>query len=165
MDEYHSKWYNDELNLAEKADIKQSDIKKPRNYSRQTYRSNQPVGTTKNYFKVVLAIPFLDHVLPDLQHRFSGNKFVPYRRLYLVPYLMFQEPENWKEEFMVFATFYLYSFRLLCNSEQKGANEKKHFMTFVYLTARYLDEGNKKETEVKIYIYIYRSYQILSCMD
>ena len=133
MDEYHSKWYNDELNLAEKADIKESDIKKPRNYSRQTYRSNQPVGTTKNYFKVVLAIPFLDHVLPDLQHRFSENKFVPYRRLYLVPYLMFQEPENWKEEFMVFATFYLYSFRLLCNSEQKGANEKKHFMTHLFI--------------------------------
>ena len=38
-------------------------------------------------------------------------------------------------------------------------------MTFVYQTARCLDEGNEKETKVKIYIYIYRNYQNLPCMD
>ena len=94
MDEYHKKWYNDALNLAEKVDIKESDIKKPRACSRQTYRSNQPIETTKNYFKVVLTIHFLDHVLTDLQHRFPGNELVSYHGLYLTPYLMFQESEN-----------------------------------------------------------------------
>ena len=58
---------------------------------------------------MVLTIPFLDHVLTDF-HRFPRNKLVPYRRLYLTPYLMFQEPENWKEEFMVFPNFYLKDF-------------------------------------------------------
>ena len=66
VDGYHSKWYNNVLNLAEKVDIKESDIKKPQTCSKPTYRSNQPVETTKNYFKVVLIIPFLDHVLTDL---------------------------------------------------------------------------------------------------
>ena len=66
MDKYHSKWYNDALDLAEKVDIKETDIKKPQTSSRQTYRSNQPVETTKNYFKVVLTIPIMDHILTDL---------------------------------------------------------------------------------------------------
>ena len=105
MDKYSSKLYNDALNIAEKVDIKESDIKKPRTCSKQTCRSNYLIETTKNYFKVVLTIPFLDHVLTDLQHRFPGNELVPYRGLYLIPYLMFQEPENWKEEFMVFSNF------------------------------------------------------------
>ena len=32
VDQYHSKWYNDALNLAEKVGIKESNIKKPRTY-------------------------------------------------------------------------------------------------------------------------------------
>ena len=59
---------------------------------------------------MVLTIHFLDHVLTDLQHRFPGNELVSYHGLYLIPYLMFQEPENRKEEFMVFANFYLEDF-------------------------------------------------------
>ena len=66
VDKYHSKWYNDALDLAEKVDIKETDIKKPQTSSRQTYRSNQPVETTKNYFKVVLTILIMDHILTDL---------------------------------------------------------------------------------------------------
>ena len=110
VDEYNSKCYNDALNLAEKVDIKESNIKKPRFCSRQTYRSNQLVETTKNYFKMALNIPFLDHVLTDLQHRFHRNGLVPYRGLYLIPYLMFQEPDNSKELFIVFENFYLDDF-------------------------------------------------------
>ena len=53
-----------------------------------------------------LTIPFLDHVLTDLQHRFLGNELVPYRGFYLILYLMFQKPENWKEEFIVFRNCY-----------------------------------------------------------
>ena len=84
MDEYHKKWYNDALNLAEKVDITESDIKIPRICSTQTYRSNQLVGTNKNYAKGILTIPFLDNVLTDFQHRFPGNELVPHRGLYLI---------------------------------------------------------------------------------
>ena len=62
-------------------------------------------ATWNHYFKVVLTVSFLDHVLTDLQYRFPGNELVPYYGLYLIPYLMFQEPENWKEEYTVFANF------------------------------------------------------------
>ena len=48
--------------------------------------------------------------LTDLQHRFPGYELVPYRGLYLISYLMFQEPENWKKEFMVFVNFFLEDF-------------------------------------------------------
>ena len=76
VDEYHSKWYNDALNLAEKVDIKESDIKKPRTCSRQAYQSNQPVGTNKNYAKGIVTIPFLGTslwVLPLLIPNVSGS--------------------------------------------------------------------------------------------
>ena len=36
--------------------------------------------------------------------------------------------------------------------------------TFIYQTARCLDKGNEKETEVKMYIYLHRSYQNLPWM-
>ena len=37
--------------------------------------------------------------------------------------------------------------------------------TLIYQTARCLDEGNEKKTEVKMYIYIHRSYENLPCMN
>ena len=69
--------YNDTLDLAEKNWHERVRYEEPRTYSRQTYWSNQLVETTKDYFKVFLTIPYLDHVLTDLQHRFPGNELVP----------------------------------------------------------------------------------------
>ena len=37
--------------------------------------------------------------------------------------------------------------------------------TLIYQTARCLDERNEKKTEVKMYIYIHRSYENLPCMN
>ena len=37
--------------------------------------------------------------------------------------------------------------------------------TIIYKTARCIDEGNEKKTEVKMYIYIHRSYENLPCMN
>ena len=57
---------------------------KPRTCSRKIYQSNQPVQSTKEYFRVSLAIPFLDHVSPDLYYRFPGDELTQYRSLYII---------------------------------------------------------------------------------
>ena len=55
-------------------------------------------------------ISFLDHILTNLIHIFFGNELIPYHGLYLNPYLLFRERENWKVELMAFANFYLEDF-------------------------------------------------------
>ena len=83
---------------------------KPRTCSRQIYRSNQPVQNTKEYFRVSLTIPFLDHVSADLEYRFPGDELTQYRGLYIIPYVMLNESSDWKKRFMVFANYYYEDF-------------------------------------------------------
>ena len=83
---------------------------KSRTCSRQIYRSNQPVQNTKEYFRVSLTIPFLDHVSADLEYRFPGDELTQYRGLYIIPYVMLNESSDWKKEFMVFANYYYEDF-------------------------------------------------------
>ena len=47
VENYHENWYNKAKKLAEKVDISEAKMAKPRTCSRQIYRSNQPVQNTK----------------------------------------------------------------------------------------------------------------------
>ena len=62
VENYLENWYNKAKKLAEKVDISEDNMTKPRTCSRQIYRSNHPVQNTKEHFRVFLTIPFLDHV-------------------------------------------------------------------------------------------------------
>ena len=73
---------------------------KSRLCSRQIYRSNQPVGNTKDCFPVSLTIRFPDH--------FFANELTQCRGLYITPYVILNESSPWKKEFMVFAKYYEY---------------------------------------------------------
>ena len=106
VENYHENWYNKAKKLAEK----EANMTKPRTCSRQIYRSNQPVQNTKEYFRVSLTIPFLDHVSADLEYRFPGDELTQYRGLYIIPYVMLNESSDWKKEFMIFANYYYEDF-------------------------------------------------------
>ena len=103
---YHENWYNKAKKLAEKVDISEANMTKPPTCSRQICWSNQPVQNTKEYFCVSLTIPFLDHVLADLEYRFPGDKLAHYRGLYIIPYVMLKESSDWKKEFLIFTHYY-----------------------------------------------------------
>ena len=105
VENYHENWYNKAKKLAEKVDISEANMTKPRTCSRQIYRANQPIQNTKEYFRVSLAILFLDHVSADLEYRFPGNELTHYRGLHTVLYVTLNESSNWKNEFMVFANY------------------------------------------------------------
>ena len=66
LENYHENLYNKAKKLAEKVDISEANMTKPRTCSQKIYRSNQPVQNTKVYFRVSLIVPFLDHVSADL---------------------------------------------------------------------------------------------------
>ena len=110
VENYHENCYNKAKKPAEKVDISQANIIKPRTCSRQIYQSNQPVQNTKQYFRVSLTIPFLDHVSADLEYRFPGDELTQYRGLYIIPYVMLNESSDWKKEFMIFANYYYEDF-------------------------------------------------------
>ena len=110
VENYHENCYNKAKKPAEKVDISQANIIKPRTCSRQIYQSNQPVQNTKEYFRVSLTIPFLDHVSADLEYRFPGDELTQYRGLHIIPYVMLNESSDWKKEFMVFANYYYEDF-------------------------------------------------------
>ena len=60
---------------------------KPRTCSQQIYRSNQPVQSTKEYFRFSLTMLFLDYVSADLEYRFPRDELTQYRGLYIIPYV------------------------------------------------------------------------------
>ena len=113
VENHHKNWYNKAKKLAEKVDISEDSITKPRTCSRQIYRSNQPVQNTKEYFRVSLTIPFLDHVSADLEHRFPGDELTQYRGLYIIPYVMLNESSDWKKNLWFLLIIIMTTFQIL----------------------------------------------------
>lgn len=50
-----------------------TDLEKPRTASRQTLRANPEVDGVKEYIKVAFLFPYVDHLLSDLNARFSSS--------------------------------------------------------------------------------------------
>lgn len=70
IEENHGHLYDEAVQLAAKAIIEPSH---PRTCQCQTLRANNPATTTKDYYRVNLTRPFLDHSLTQLNSRFRGE--------------------------------------------------------------------------------------------
>ena len=79
IDDYHIKWYDTILCLASKVDVAEV---KPRVSSRQIHRNNVPSCSTSDYFKKSLTIPLIDHLLFEVNNRFSDDGLVAYDSYY-----------------------------------------------------------------------------------
>lgn len=64
-----SKIYDQAIRIADKVDVQPS---KPRSTVRMKNRANAPSETVEQYFRRNMAIPFLDHVITELDARFSS---------------------------------------------------------------------------------------------
>ena len=60
------------------------EAKAPRRCARQTRRENHP-GSTEEYYRRCLAIPFLDHLKNEIDHRFNSHTVTAMRCLGIVP--------------------------------------------------------------------------------
>jgi hAT family C-terminal dimerisation region len=56
-----------------------------RTVGRQTYRSNAPAQSPKDYYRINLFIPVLDHFITSLTDRFSTHQWMAYRVSVLIP--------------------------------------------------------------------------------
>ena len=91
VDLYHSQWYQEACSIAQKVE---APVKKPRTASRQQHRSNTPASDPETYFKVNVTIPFLDHLLEELDRRFSEIHCSAVHGLSIIPSLMKDRASN-----------------------------------------------------------------------
>ena len=70
IDAYSQRIYNHSCRLAEKSNIP---VSTPRVSQRQQHRSNPEHSSADDYFKKVVVIPFLDHLIADINSRFTAH--------------------------------------------------------------------------------------------
>ena len=85
IDKYHTKWFAIAVELGKKVNVLPT---KPRTCSHQTLRSNVPADTPLEYFRKSLTIPFVDHLLMELNARFNRNALAVAKGFALVPTIM-----------------------------------------------------------------------------
>ncbi len=70
IDNFSEQLFRHASRLAQQSDIP---IIKPRTNQQQQHRSNSSNASVEEYFKIFVAIPFLDHLINDVNLRFSKH--------------------------------------------------------------------------------------------
>lgn len=70
VDDFHHRVYDKALALAVSIDLQESS---PRLAGRQTQRRNVQAANAKDYYKLNLTVPFLDHMITELETRFDSQ--------------------------------------------------------------------------------------------
>ena len=91
VDKFHSECFKKATSLAEKLKVA---IKKPRTCSRQTTRDNVPAESPSDYYKKSITIPFLDHLIAEMNTRFSCLQERASSGIKLIPSLMSSRPRS-----------------------------------------------------------------------
>ncbi len=97
--EKHSQWYSMAVTLAESLDVP---IQKPRTTSRQRNRNNAPSTSTEEYFRRSVTIPFLDHMVAELQSRFASTQHTTASGFAAIPQNVLDQPQTWLKDFQAF---------------------------------------------------------------
>ena len=73
LNKFHTLVYNKACDVARDIGVLQEDM--PRTTSHQQHRSNPPYETPKDYYRLVITAPMLDHLHSQLEERFSDTSF------------------------------------------------------------------------------------------
>ena len=85
VDKYHDEWFAEVEQMCTTIGTEPS---LPRLCARQTHRSNVPSQTPKEYYRRTITIPLLDHMLSEMDRRFSTHQQTAVTGLYLVPAIL-----------------------------------------------------------------------------
>ena len=103
VDKFHE-YYNEVLELAKSIDVKE---KYPRVCTVQTTRENYQVSTGSDYYRVKITIPFLDHLIEQMDFWFPSEMCNLYNGFYIIPGIFLKcKGIDWKTEFMKFVSAY-----------------------------------------------------------
>ena len=82
IDACHRQWFTTVEEMCESSGVEAS---LPRICARQRHRSNIPAEDACEYYRRVISVPLLDHLISELESRFSSHKQTALLGLYLVP--------------------------------------------------------------------------------
>ncbi|KAM6145947.1 52 kDa repressor of the inhibitor of the protein kinase [Phoenicopterus ruber ruber] len=92
---YHEFWFEEATNLATKLDVQ---IKLPGKFRRAQQGSLDSDVTSENYYKEILSVPTVEHIIQELKDIFSEQHLKALKCLSLVPSVMGQLKFNTSEE-------------------------------------------------------------------
>ena len=108
IETYHHEWFIRAEQLAKEIN---TNVDVPRLCGMQTLRENYNVQTPEEYYRVSISVPFLDHLITQLDARFSTEQLVQAKGFALIPQVMkklsMESPEKWKEEVRSFLCHYI----------------------------------------------------------
>ena len=85
IDEHHRQWFQKVEKMCSDIDVEPC---LPRRCGRQTHRSNVPADTPSEYYCRTVSIPLLDHLLSEMDSRFSSHQQTALFGLSVVPSIM-----------------------------------------------------------------------------
>ena len=105
VDKIHGDYYDQALELAKNVKVNE---KFPRICNVQTTRENYPVANGRDYYRVKLTIPLLDHLIEQMEFRFPSEICNLYNGFYIIPSIFFKcsKEFDWRAEFMKFVSAY-----------------------------------------------------------
>ena len=83
IDLHHNKWF---ATVEQMCDSVGTQPSLPR-FCRQHHRSNLPAQTPSEYYRRIITVPILDHLLSDLEAHFSKHQQTALFGLFLVPFV------------------------------------------------------------------------------
>ena len=102
VDKFHDRYYDEALELAKSVKVEEKYI---RVCTVQTARENYQVAISRDYYRVKLTIPFLDHLIEQMEFRFPSEMCNLYYCFYIIPGIFLQCKDfDWKTEFMKFVS-------------------------------------------------------------
>ena len=78
----HRQWFDEAKSLAENVGVLPS---LPRTTQRQQHRANPPADSVCEYYERVVTLPFHDHIIEQVNMRFSEGHFVSLDGFYAIP--------------------------------------------------------------------------------
>ena len=134
VEEIHDKFYQQAVEMAKKVNVDES---LPRTCKVQTLRENYPVETPRDYYRVRITIPFLDHLKEEIEDRFPPEKCNLYNGFYAIPSILLTTKDVcWKTEFLKFLSVYrddISDYRVVSSElDMWETNWKKGIVKVVY---------------------------------
>ena len=96
----HKAWHEEAVLIGSKVNVEPSI---PRQCKRQSNQDNTPAEDSEAYYRRILTIPFLDHLIVEMKSRFSDTQRKAVLGLSLVPSAM---ENDWKQKSLELAQFY-----------------------------------------------------------
>ena len=123
--------FTNAFKCGEKYDIS---VAIPRRCSRQTARDNHPGSTVEEYYRRSLAVPFLDHLISEIEIRFTSHSLTAMKSLGIIPSCFSSSEKATDDELIAFLMMILIKLPLFMQNFSFGVpiSKIKNFLIHCY---------------------------------